>query len=580
MSKLASARTMTNLLHFAPLDFTDAKDIHRLQQKLFSADLTESLEEIREILVRTDEFMVCNLSFGLFDGSSMVGYMFAYIESESLYHEHDEDIVYIKEIALSPGYEAMLLRIFAKLFQQWSAYTPGLALEAHVLEDSLRNWQRMVRVFKYYGLSSSVRAAPDEESGLPYSMLRLDIDARISQLPVQALPLPKSAWSYDETVSVLVVTEPRQWLALKHVWDTLLGETTDSNVFQTFDYLWLWWKYFGTWNDLRIIVVMRGDTILGVVPLMIEYFQLYGRTVRKFMFISAPMEMSRPKLIFGRNNSACLPAFLSYLKNIKNDWDIFDIDEQIHSEQTDNLIAGFRASSCLVAESETLCPIVEMDTDWETFTANLSKNMRSNINRIRRRLAGLGEVRVLFENRWPALRGALDEYCELENRSWKADESLNIESSRRHYFFYFDLARKFGQYGNFELRLLQCNGKPIASTFGIRLDGVFQSLKIAHDRSFDRYSPGTALESYELENLFDSGVKTYEFMGSFLANKLRWTSNVCRTTNIHIYRRKPRLIVFFYVYFVLKRLLKRYLKILGQFENVDRFRKRFFKTKH
>jgi hypothetical protein len=216
-----------------------------------------------------------------------------------------------------------------------------------------------------------------------------------------------------------------------------------------------------------------------------------------------------------------------------------------------------------------------MGTDWQGFTAGLSRKMRSNINRLRRRITELGEVRVDIVNRWPQLESAMDQYCEIESRSWKGDKYLDIASNRSHYYFYFGLARAFGMRGDFELRTLACAGKPIAGTFGIRADGVFQSLKIAHDQEYNKYSPGTVLESYELEDLFAAGVETYEFMGSFLANKLRWTSTVHKTTNIHVYQRQPRLMIFFFVYFVFKRHIKKILKRIGQFENVDRLLKRF-----
>lgn len=98
---------MTELIHFAPIDSTNAKDIHRLQKRLFPTDLRESIGEIAALLKKTEEHMVCNLSFALFDDSKMVGYVFAYVEAKSVYHERDEEVVYIKEVALLPGYEVM-----------------------------------------------------------------------------------------------------------------------------------------------------------------------------------------------------------------------------------------------------------------------------------------------------------------------------------------------------------------------------------------------------------------------------------------------------------------------------------------
>jgi len=566
---------MTDRLYFAPLGSKDAQSIQRLQKQSFPPALREELGEITEILVNTEKHRVCNLSCGLFDNGEIVGYMFAYVESTSLYHEREEEVVYLKEIALLPGYESMLLRLFTKLFQQWSAFTPDTPLEAHVLDESLRNWKRMARVFKYYGLTLSSRAARHEEGKPPYHLLRLDVDAEISSLAEQALPLPTVAWTSGRGVSISVVTEPRQWLTLQSDWEALLSETVDSNVFQSFDYLWQWWKYLGIWHDLRVIVITRGDSVIGVVPMMMEHFSIYGKTVRKLMFISAPMEMSRPKLIFGSNDGDCTPAFFEYLERSEKDWDIIDIDEQIAGGQADDIRAELDKRNYLVAESETLCPYVEIASDWKSFMAGRPRKMRSNINRLRRRGAELGDLDIRLVDQWPTLQCAMDDYCDIESRSWKASKSLDIASDKGDFYFYSGLAEAFGRHGNFELRILECEGKSIAGTFGIRKNGVFQSLKIAHDLDYGKYSPGTLLESYELEQLFATDLKLYEFMGSFLANKLRWTSTVHKTANLHIYQRRPRLMLFFFVYFVFKRHVKKALKKIGQFDNVDRLLKRF-----
>jgi hypothetical protein len=93
---------MPNLVYFAPIGSKHAKRIQRLQKQLFPPDLRESLQEIREILRNTEQHLVCNLSFGLFDNTDMVGYVFAYVESESLFYQREEEVIYIKEIALLP----------------------------------------------------------------------------------------------------------------------------------------------------------------------------------------------------------------------------------------------------------------------------------------------------------------------------------------------------------------------------------------------------------------------------------------------------------------------------------------------
>jgi hypothetical protein len=300
--------------------------------------------------------------------------------------------------------------------------------------------------------------------------------------------------------------------------------------------------------------------------------------MRKLTFITTPMDMNRPKLLFGDAADRCLPAFLEWLRAHAADWDILDIDEQKPDATTDEIHEFFGKMGCLIARSETICPYLPLVGTWDEFLTGRSRKMRSNVNRLRRRISDRGEIVIRRITSGPDIESAIDSHCEIEAQSWKAEKNLHLSGDKSHYFFHKSLARVFGAKGAFQLRRLECAGKPVASTYGIEHEGVFHSMKIAHDQAYDACSPGTVLESFELEDLFGSGLARYEFMGSFLANKLRWTSDVHRTVNVHIYQRCVRLSIFFFVFFILKRKVKAVLKSSGQFERVDSLLNRFGKS--
>ncbi len=558
----------SNLIHYRPLGSNDAKAIHRLQRKLFPKELTEPVTEIRRILLNTEEHMVCNFSFGLFDDTRMVGYVFAWVETESMVHSRPEEVVYLKEIGLSRGYENQLGPLFRKLYQQWQAYAPGVALEAHVMPESLTNWRRLIRLARHYGVTLTDEEETASADGPGYRLLRLDVEPRTVQMAESPSPLPKSGWKFSDTVLVNVLSSANQWLSLREHWDRLLAETDDSNVMQSFDYLWLWWKYHGLWKELAIFVIRDRGRVIGVVPLMVDFYRVYGRTMRNLMFLTSRLDMSRPKLVFGKNTDLCLSAFLGWLTAHPSDWDILDLEEQLHNSLTERLRDELKASDYLLAETETICPYIEFTDSWTDFMQRLPSKMRGNINRLRRRLGERGDVGLLKATTPEQISNAFETHCAIESRSWKVEEDLDLESDRQHYFFHRGLAQRFGERGEFEHRILSCGGKPIASTYGIAFGGVFQSLKIAHDRRYDRYSPGTLLESYEIESLHDSDLEAYEFLGSFVTNKLRWTSSVIRTTCLHVFRPRPSLVLFFFVYFQFRTTVKGFLKRIGLFDRV------------
>src|SRR5690606_5606393 len=127
-------------------------------------------------------------------------------------------------------------------------------------------------------------------------------------------------------------------------------------------------------------------------------------------------------------------AMLAYLEHTASTWDIFDIDEQLTDPASAAMQAHFRRSGCLVAESSTLCHYIKPTGTWEQFMAARPKKLRSNINRLRRKISAMGEVRVRNVNSWPALKAALDTHCEIEERSWKAEQRLHLSCSKSHFF--------------------------------------------------------------------------------------------------------------------------------------------------
>ena len=254
-----------------------------------------------------------------------------------------------------------------------------MPLEAHALEESIARWRRLFRLFRYFGVTLTVTAEDRQEGRPPYQLLRLDVTDTTVNVANQVKALPKERWHFRDDISVSLVTDSRQWLSLKAQWNGLLRLTDDSNVFQSFEYLWEWWKYFGIWNDLWIVVIRKGESIIGIVPLMREYIPIFGKTVRKLSFITATMEMSRPKLIFAKDSDTCLLAFLAYLEHSNEAWDILSLHEQLKIETTDTIRNYFGSLRCLIAESETVCPYIDLDESWDRFLMGRSRRMRSNI---------------------------------------------------------------------------------------------------------------------------------------------------------------------------------------------------------
>jgi hypothetical protein len=61
----------------------------------------------------------------------------------------------------------------------------------------------------------------------------------------------------------------------------------------------------------------------------------------------------------------------------------------------------------------------------------------------------------------------------------------------------------------------------------------------------------------ELESCFTGDCLEYDFLGDFLNNKLRWTSTVRASKELHIYQKKWQLVLLFLIYHRIKPFIKK-----------------------
>jgi CelD/BcsL family acetyltransferase involved in cellulose biosynthesis len=554
-----------------------------LERKLFAREFRDGVLLLREILTEADQ-QFANLSFGLFHGKRLVGYLIAYVELESVFGEASgkpgEEVVYLRGLAILPRYRSQLLHFMRRLSELISAYCPGAPVEAESVPDKADAWAGLHGLIRRYGYALCHEGPTQEQApGIMLQGLRWEVSESSRWLPDKSLPLPQRIMSSEHSgrrLAVTVVNHPRQWLSLRGVWDELLRATPGYTLFQSFDYLWTWWRHFGTFSDLRILVITEGDEVIGVAPLALDIKRSMGLMVRSMGFIGAPWQVDRAQFLFGNEFDACIGAVFDWLAANKDSWDVCGFYEQIAETPAAKAITGgFRGLGCVVSESDQHpCPYIEIRGEFDAYLATRSRKLRQNLRRSKRQLEDHGEVGVEIVSQWPSLDQAIDRFVSLERRSWKRAGNLGVGRNQADDGFYRRLAQSYGAAGDFQMRFLKVGERDVAATFGICFDAVFYSLMIVHDQSFDRCSPGTLLEALELEECFLQGLREYDMLGGYVNNKLRWTSSVRSTVHQHFVQRKPRAMAWYLLQFVLLPGIRRLLERAGLLPWFMRWKKR------
>ena len=84
-------------------------------------------------------------------------------------------------------------------------------------------------------------------------------------------------------MTVRLIDDASEFLALRDRWNELLRSSRSDNPFLTWEWLYTWWTQFGVAQHLRLIVVEQGDTIMAIAPLHLVASPLYWFSRLEFL---------------------------------------------------------------------------------------------------------------------------------------------------------------------------------------------------------------------------------------------------------------------------------------------------------
>jgi len=311
----------------------------------------------------------------------------------------------------------------------------------------------------------------------------------------------------------------------KNAWDMFVKQdvkgVSGCDVTMSYEWLEAVWRTYDGDGKLYIFIIEDNNKIVAIAP-------VYARE-KRFVFLRyielatvARLYCGRERFLVKNHEVKYFKALLAFINDFFSHPVRFNFCAVIGSE-TERMVKAASSTYKLRKIDRLESPYIEIPDKWEEMFSSLRKKLRYGIRNSEKKLAKQGAVRVkVFTN---------DDFDELlmsifaiEKRSWKEDAGTSITKNNRQEQFYRYFTPIAGREGLLRCFVLYIEDNPIAYVYGLIFEGVFYDFKESYCKSYTKISPGQVLKSYLFNDLCESKIHFFDFMGNCESYKMQWTT--------------------------------------------------------
>jgi CelD/BcsL family acetyltransferase involved in cellulose biosynthesis len=332
-----------------------------------------------------------------------------------------------------------------------------------------------------------------------------------------ASPPKPAAPSAALDLTVEVLTSGAAFAALAPEWFRVHAEAKAASVFNSWMWLYEWWRTYGEGRRLRLLVARRGGVLAGVLPLYLERTSILGLPLDVVRLVgiggdTRPDDLG-PVLARGAEAHAAAALARAALQLPGADlWIFNDIDP------TSGFPAALQAAASelgrrVVAGRATRIALTELPRSWSQFMQSLGRDARWRLRRSRRKLAEQRRARFFVWDDALRLDAAVDRLAELHRARWAAAGGASRAFASQSYLgFHRSIIRSCFPRGWLRLYCLELDGEIVAMNYCYRFRDRVYLMQSGFDPQLARLGVGKVLLGYAIEHAIGEGNEAFDFL--------------------------------------------------------------------
>ena len=353
-------------------------------------------------------------------------------------------------------------------------------------------------------------------------------------------------------IEIEVIADTIGFGLIKEEWNDLVSRS-NNHIFQTHEWQYTWWNYFGDNRHLNIILFRKNSELVGIMPLFVDHFKILDKNICNVLrFIgSSVMQPSEAEFDVPLAFSDYLDIIVDpdYVNEVITTLNLyFDkvqgyYDEIILDEVPEKSYLLTSLTSILDTENwdyavktASNCPGIFLPGSWEGFVSSFSKHARSQIRRFVKRASNSELFNISTAHTDEEVKHAFDLLVKLHQQRWQNQGQPGIFKCPRMLGFLREVTLLLNKKGWVLLNVVDEDGNEVAAD----LSYVYKNSIYMMQRGFDdeapsnKYGPGTVLLYKTIKNAIESGYNYFDFLRGEEDYKLRSSNNIRHNKEIII----------------------------------------------
>lgn len=329
------------------------------------------------------------------------------------------------------------------------------------------------------------------------------------------------------SISTTVVTDADAFLSLRDRWEDLFV-ASEASVFQSWQWCYDWWLFFGRGKRLAIVIQLDGEVPMAIAPLYVSNFHgpIPSRTAA---FIGTGSIDDGGFLVRPGIGGEQLSTFFDAVSAVAVDscLDLHQVDIALAAsadfqsflEANGSAKAGIQRELMILAQE----PCFRLSlTDVLPELTHLSKKFRGNLSYASRRLRRDHEVVFELVTKAEDLPAAMGDFFTLHSSRWRRRHMPGVFFSARRRRFHLQLAADLLACGRLALCFLRVDGQRLATIYAFRDHHSVYYYQGGFDPDWSRHSLAALLLKELILWARAEGLGCFDFLRGNEPYKLRW----------------------------------------------------------